>query len=82
MFFHLTVDTTNRTEHSRISFFTTLADNSVVICGKEDDFELWKLTKYSLQNFTKLHSTFLEKRPYGMAEITLAKKQCVAVSYL
>ena len=75
----IAVTQTIHTQYSSILCISLSSCNRVVVCGVEDD--TWRLTEYSLQYGGEFQGVELEEKPEGIAEVTLADKQCIAVSY-
>ena len=67
------------THHDHISGLSLLTDNSIVICASER-FTM-KLVKYNLQTGGVVHSTRVAEPPFGMTEIQLGRKHCLALSF-
>ena len=67
------------TGHERISPLWPLGANTVAFCGKEKD--KWRLTACNLQHCGEMLSTKLEKGPQAIAEVELAGKSCLVMSF-
>ena len=65
--------------HYSSGFMVWLTAGSVInVCGKQ---KRWILKQYDLESETETSVTALEVAPTGVAEVILAEKPCVALSY-
>lgn len=68
------------TDYKHIAYMCAPPDDLVIVCGKKG--RQWKLTQYSLHDGTEMSDIKLDKRPDGMALVTLAGRPCLALSYM
>ena len=54
------------------------AGSVINVCGKQKQ---WTLKQYDLESETETSVTNLEAAPTGVAEVILAEKPCLALSY-
>ena len=65
--------------HYSSGFMVWLTAGSVInVCGKQ---KRWTLKQYHLENETETSVTTLKVAPAGIAEVILAEKPCLALSY-
>lgn len=68
------------TEYKHIAYMSALPDDSVIVCGKKG--RQWRLTQYNLVDGTEMGDIKLDKRPDGLALVSLAGRPCLALSYM
>ena len=76
---YLLVTCTFDTGHERISPLWPLGTKNVAFCGKEK--EKWRLTACNLQHCGEMLSAKVEKGPQAIAEVELAGKPCLVMSF-
>ena len=65
--------------HCSSGFMVWLTAGSVInVCGKQ---KRWTLKQYDLESDTETSVTALQGAPTGVAEVILAEKPCLALSY-
>ena len=71
------------TEHSQISHVIALPGSRVAVSSTIQliTYNCHRLILYDLQSGRESSSMTLEENPSGMAEVTLADRACIAVSY-
>ena len=77
------------TEYYRTFYMDVATDNSIVLCGEPytNNAALWgsiySLSRYSLEKGNMICSIKLKPKmkPKGVASVTLAEQNCVAMSY-
>ena len=57
-----------------------LSDDTLVLCGKEEDEAVMK--RYSIRDQVELETTELQDNPAGMTEVKLGGKRVLAVAYM